>query len=81
VLRIGSEKLSDRGIASAAKRVTPLRQQTDLPRRTIIDRMIDAFAAVTGGLDEGPLAEEEEREAAALVDEKYGTPAWTYLLL
>ena len=41
VLRIGKEKLSDKGIASAAKRVGPLRLQTQLPRQTIIDRMID----------------------------------------
>ena len=32
VLRIGREKISDKGIASAAKRVDPLRSQTGLPR-------------------------------------------------
>ncbi len=43
VLRIGQEKLSDKGITSAAKRVGPLRQQTELPREVIIDTMVDAF--------------------------------------
>ena len=47
VLRIGQEKLSDKGIRSAEKRVGPLRQQTDLPRHTIIAHMIDHFARVT----------------------------------
>ena len=44
VLRIGREKLSDKGIVSAAKRVSPLRQQTDLPRDTIIARLVASFA-------------------------------------
>ena len=33
VLRIGREKLSDKGIKSARKRVDPLRRQTGMPRR------------------------------------------------
>ena len=37
VARPRKEKLSDKGITSAAKRVGPLRQQTDLPRQAIID--------------------------------------------
>ena len=80
VLRIGREKLSDKGIASAAKRVTPLRQQTDLPRDRIVERMIESFAAVVGGLDEEPLAEGEVAEAEGMVETKYGTREWTYLL-
>jgi lipoate-protein ligase A len=37
VLRIGREKISDKGITSAAKRVDPLRQQSGLSRAAIID--------------------------------------------
>src|SRR6266513_2495323 len=37
VLRIGREKLSDKGIASANKRVSPLRRQTDRSREAIVE--------------------------------------------
>lgn len=80
VLRIGREKLSDRGITSAAKRVTPLRQQTELPRSSIVERMVESFAAIVGGVDEEPLAEAELAEAEAMVETKYGRHEWTDLL-
>ncbi|HEX7004067.1 MAG TPA: hypothetical protein VF168_07760 [Trueperaceae bacterium] len=79
VLRIGKEKLSDKGTASAAKRVTPLRQQTALPRQAIIDRFIDTFADCYG-LERGDLEEHERLAAERLVEEKFGTTGWTYLL-
>jgi lipoate-protein ligase A len=41
VLRIGREKLSDKGIASAQKRVDPLRTQTGLARAEIVERMLE----------------------------------------
>jgi lipoate---protein ligase len=44
VLRIGQEKVSDKAIRSVEKRVEPLRLQTQLPRETIIERMVAAFA-------------------------------------
>ncbi|MCZ9341043.1 lipoate--protein ligase family protein, partial [Streptomyces sp. TRM76130] len=40
VLRIGKEKMSDKGTKSAKKRVDPLRRQTGLPRETVIERML-----------------------------------------
>jgi lipoate-protein ligase A len=49
VLRIGREKLSDKGIASAVKRVDPLRSQTGLSRAEIIERMKDTFVRLHGG--------------------------------
>jgi lipoate-protein ligase A len=80
VLRIGKEKLSDKGIASAAKRVAPLRQQTSLPREAVVGRMIDTFAARHGGLTKDRVAGDEMAEAERLVAGKYGTDAWTFLL-
>lgn len=80
VLRIGREKLSDKGITSAAKRVTPLRQQTELPRQSIVERMVESFAAIVGVLDEEELTDSELDEAEAMVETKYGTPEWTGLL-
>ncbi|HJE51194.1 MAG TPA: lipoate--protein ligase family protein, partial [Tessaracoccus flavescens] len=43
VLRIGREKMSDKGTKSANKRVDPLRSQTQLPRDEIIRRFLEHF--------------------------------------
>jgi len=75
VLRIGREKLSDKGTASAAKRVDPLRSQTGLPREAIIDRFVATFANRYGATP-GHISDEEYAEAEALVEEKFGTDAW-----
>lgn len=79
VLRIGREKLSDKGIASAAKRVSPLRQQTDLPRDTIIDRLVVSFAE-RYGLTPDRLHPDEEEDAERRVREQFGTREWLYIL-
>jgi lipoate---protein ligase len=79
VLRIGKEKLSDKGIASAAKRVGPLRLQTQLPRQTIIERMIDEFAG-SYGVVEDSVTEDEYAAAEKLAANKYGTDEWTFAI-
>jgi lipoate-protein ligase A len=79
VLRIGKEKLSDKGISSAAKRVGPLRLQTHLPRQTIIDRMIAEFAD-SYGLDDDVVSDTELSAAEDLTRNKYGTDEWTYAI-
>ncbi len=75
VLRIGREKISDKGIASAAKRVDPLRSQTGLTRLEIIDRMKETFAGLYGSTP-GELTAEEIAKAETLVAEKFGTDEW-----
>jgi len=77
VLRIGREKISDKGITSAAKRVDPLRSQTGLSRAEIIERMKQTFTSLYGAT-EGDLTDEEYAEAERLVDEKFGTDEWLY---
>lgn len=79
VLRIGKEKLSDKGVSSADKRVAPLRQQTELPRSAIIDHMVGSFAS-RFGLQESQLAEEELIEAERRADEHFGVRSWTHYL-
>ncbi len=79
VLRIGQEKLSDKGIKSAEKRVGPLLQQTELPRESIIDTMIDAFRE-RHGLSDGALTPDEITEAEALVQDRFNTHDWVYFL-
>jgi len=79
ILRIGQEKLSDKGLRSADKRVGPLRQQTNLPRETIIERMTESFVRRTDAVP-GKVTVEERAEAEELVRTKFDTEAWTYLL-
>jgi len=77
VLRIGREKLSDKGIKSANKRVDPLKSQTGLSRDAIIDRLIDTFRA-ENGLREDTLTAAELARAEVLVAEKFGTHDWLH---
>src|SRR3954447_1359636 len=77
VLRIGREKLSDKGTTSAAKRVDPLRSQTGLSRADIIDRMKQTFAERTGATP-GGLTEQELQAARDLVETKFSTEEWLY---
>ena len=79
VLRIGKEKLSDKGVTSAGKRVGPLRIQTDLPRRAIIDQFVKTlgeWCPVT--LD--TLSPDERAEGEALAASRFATDDWTFLL-
>ncbi|MGR2753999.1 lipoate--protein ligase family protein [Agromyces arachidis] len=75
VLRIGREKISDKGIASAAKRVDPLRSQTGLSRADVIDRLKETFAGLHGATP-GAVAADELAEAEALVASKFATEEW-----
>ncbi|EGG49059.1 putative lipoate-protein ligase [Streptomyces griseoaurantiacus M045] len=76
VLRIGKEKMSDKGTASAKKRVDPLRRQTGLPRETVIDRMLASFRA-RHGLTTGQVTPEEMARAEHLAATKFSDPEWT----
>lgn len=75
VLRIGREKLSDKGTTSAQKRVDPLRSQTGLPREEIISKMIDVFKRRHGGT-ESAVTEGEWDAAERLVEQKFETEEW-----
>ena len=77
VLRIGREKLSDKGTVSAAKRVDPLRKQTGLPRAAIIERMEETFIRLTGAT-RGGLTAAELAAAEDLVRTKFSTPEWLH---
>lgn len=79
ILRIGKEKLSDKGIASADKRVAPLRDQTDLDRDVIINHMIGFFRQKYG-LQEDNFRPEELTRLDELVTAKYDTDEWVYAL-
>lgn len=75
VLRIGQEKLSDKGTTSAKKRVDPLRSQTGLGRDAIIEHMVEVFVRRHGGTV-GAVSEAEWAAAERLVEEKFSTDQW-----
>jgi lipoate-protein ligase A len=75
VLRIGREKMSDKGTTSAAKRVDPLRSQTGLPRAEIIERMKQTFAGLYGA-EVGHVTDDELEKAEQLVTTKFATSEW-----
>lgn len=75
VLRIGREKMSDKGTQSAAKRVDPLRSQTGLPRAAIIERMVQTFGD-QHGLTRDRLRPEELQAAQQRLQAQFNTPEW-----
>lgn len=76
VIRIGREKLSDKGIASAAKRVHPLTEQILQARDQVVEHLNTAFRARFPSTH-GDITPEELAAAADLVRTKYAAPAWT----
>lgn len=80
VLRIGREKLSDKGTTSAGKRVDPLRSQTGLPRAAVIGHMVATFRDRHGGLVGDALRADELERAQRLARTRFGTEDWTALL-
>ncbi|MGY5318652.1 lipoyl protein ligase domain-containing protein [Neomicrococcus lactis] len=79
VLTVSEEKISDKGIKSAKKRVDPLKRQTGMTRDAIIDVMMETF---TERYDATPstIGEQSLAKAKALVESKFGTHEWTYRL-
>jgi lipoate---protein ligase len=75
VLRIGREKLSDKGTKSANKRVDPLRSQTGLDRADVISRMAGTFRN-RYGLSSGTISPETVELAEERVAAKFGTEEW-----
>ena len=79
VLRIGREKLSDKGTKSANKRVDPLRSQSGMSREAVIEAFIAHFAGRYASAP-GIVTPEEVAQAHELVDTKFGTPEWIALV-
>jgi lipoate-protein ligase A len=77
VLRIGREKLSDKGTKSANKRVDPMRSQTGLPRQEIMDRFTEHFTGLYTTV-ESDYTDAELARARELVETKFATPEWVH---
>jgi lipoate-protein ligase A len=77
VLRVGREKLRDKAVPSAQKRVSPLARQTGLSREAVAAHLFESFRRRFGGtVDE--LTTDELAAAEALVGTKYGREEWTH---
>lgn len=76
VLRIGREKLSDKGTRSAAKRVDPMRSQTGMSRDAIIAAFLDHFRR-RYATEDSTYTEAELDAARELVRTKFSTEEWT----
>ncbi|MDN5790453.1 MAG: lipoate--protein ligase family protein [Micrococcales bacterium] len=77
VLRIGREKMSDKGTTSANKRVDPMRSQTGMTRGAIVDSFTATFAG-RYATTPSTYSDAELAEAAQLVETKFATPEWTH---
>ena len=77
VLRIGREKLSDKGTKSANKRVDPMRAQTQMPREDIVEALLGYFRR-TYATTEGEVRESEFERVQHLVETKFSTEEWLH---
>lgn len=76
VLRIGREKLSDKGTTSARKRVDPLRRQTGLDHDAVVEKLVGYFRK-RYGLTGDAVTPEEQAKVDRLIKEKFTDPEWT----
>lgn len=77
VLRIGEEKVSDKAVESAEKRVAPIKHQTRMAKEEIISALIKTFAEYADGSVRTDIVSEDEMdEAEKLVEGRYGTREW-----
>jgi lipoate-protein ligase A len=79
VLRLNRERVSAKGVASVVRPVSPLRRQTDRPRLEIVERLVAAFADLSGARDDRLTAAELDT-SRELANNKFGTPDWLYAL-
>ena len=77
VLRIGREKMSDKGHRSANKRVDPMRSQTGLTRDAILESFAASFAR-RYRTTRSDYTSDELSQAQRLVEDKFATPKWTH---
>lgn len=75
LIRIGRTNISERGVRSAQKAVSPLAWFTDLSCDKVARHMTDYFIREFRG-EETDLSDGEVHRAQSLIESKYATPAW-----
>lgn len=78
VLNISQEKMSDKAVKSAAKRVDPLKSQTDLSRDELCGALEDKAYEIIPHVTRARLDEQTLAQARALARLTYGSKEWTY---
>jgi lipoate-protein ligase A len=80
-LRIGKEKVSDKAIKSAEKRVSRISDHIDHSREEVIQKLIESFMEEKEAeWEEGSLTEEELSKAEELAEDKFSTAEWNQKL-
>lgn len=74
-LKIGDEKVSDKAIESAEKRVTRISDHTGHSREEVVTALIDNFVEEKNW-EKGSLTQKELEDAEKLVDQKFTDPDW-----
>lgn len=77
VLRPHQEKLAAHAVKSAAKRVDPMKSQSGMSRREIMEAMARYAHEFVPGLRSYQLPEDVLEEARELAQSKYSNPQWT----
>jgi lipoate---protein ligase len=75
LIRLGRARVSERGVRSAEKEVSPLSWFTPLECAQVTEHMEASFAQ-SFDAPTNELTDDEVASARSLVDTKYGTPAW-----
>ena len=79
VLRIGKEKISDKAVKSAEKRVSRISDHIDHPRQKVIQKFIEKFRQ-NHSAEKDSLTDEELEKARQLAEEKFSTREWNQKL-
>lgn len=80
-LRIGKEKVSDKAIKSAEKRVSRISDHIDHSREKVVQNLIEAFMEENGTeWEEDSLTEEEISRAKELAENKFSSEEWNQKL-
>ncbi|MGC0273193.1 lipoyl protein ligase domain-containing protein [Pseudactinotalea sp. Z1739] len=77
VLRIGREKLSDKGTTSANKRVDPLRSQSQMAREDVVTALLDYFRS-RYTTSQSEVRSAEFARVEELVESKFATKEWLH---
>ncbi len=77
VLKVGGEKISDKGIKSVEERVTCIRHLVNIEKHHVKKALIDAFS--TGkDIERTTWTDQELERARELVNNKYRNDEWTF---
>jgi lipoate-protein ligase A len=77
LLRLEKPKFTDKAVASAVKKVSPLSDFTDLPQPALRERLAAAFASSHRCNPSAVMADEWDEVAARIAD-KFSTQEWRY---